>query len=139
MVAQIKSDLSRDARAVAERVSCLRDFLDYLEENNQCVTWPDLVMPEPDISDVAVAARQDSMNSPAIIFDKIHGYPGKRIALNVHGSFNNLALLLGCQKGTSIKELFFVMIERWGANEALLDFVSQCTPSAPCGPIRLIA
>jgi len=62
-----------EARAVAERIHSLRDFLEFLSEHGQCLTWPDTVMPEPDIRNVAVAAGRDAMNGPAIIFDKITG------------------------------------------------------------------
>jgi len=40
--------LSAEAKAVAARVGSLRDFLAYLGEHDQCVYWPDPVLPEPD-------------------------------------------------------------------------------------------
>jgi len=89
------NSVSKEARAIAERIGSLRDFLKFLSEHGQCITWHDQVMPEPDIRNVAVAAGRDAMNAPALIFDKISGYPGKRIVVGVPGSFNNLALLLG--------------------------------------------
>ncbi|MYH70586.1 MAG: UbiD family decarboxylase, partial [Gammaproteobacteria bacterium] len=97
--------LSAEARATAERIRNLRDYLQLLAEHGQCVTWPESVMPEPDIRKVVVAAGRDAMGGPAIIFDKIRGYPGKKLVVGVHGSFSNIALLLGKPKGTSIKEL----------------------------------
>jgi 4-hydroxybenzoate decarboxylase len=100
------------------RIGSLRDFLALLAENRQCITWPDPVMPEPDIRYAAVAAGNDVQGGPAIIFDKIRGYPGRRLAIGVHGSWSNIALLLGRPKGTTIKEMFFEMTRRWGAKGA---------------------
>jgi len=115
------NSFSEAARAVAKRIHSLRDFLEFLSEQGQCITWPDQVMPEPDIRNVAVAAGRDPMNAPAIIFDRITGYPGKRIVVGVHGSFSNLALLLGYPKGTAIKELFYEIVGRWGADRSLIN------------------
>ncbi len=117
------STLSPAARAVAERVHSLRDFLELLEEHGQCITWPEAVLPEPDIRKVVVAACRDAMGGPAIVFDKVRGYPGKRLVIGVHGSFSNLAVLLGYPKGTTIKELFYELIGRWGADQPLLTRV----------------
>lgn len=50
------NSLSNEARAVAKRISSLRDFLEFLSEHDQCITWPDRVLPEPDIRNVVVAA-----------------------------------------------------------------------------------
>ena len=116
-----KKSLSGQAKLVAERIHCLRDYLELLGEHGQCITWPEALMPEPDIRNVAVASGRDSMNAPAILFDKIKGYPGKRLVLGVHGSFSNIALLLGHSKGTSIKELFYELIGRWGSDEPLIN------------------
>ena len=121
--------LSAAARAVAARIGSLRDFLEFLGEHGQCITWPDPVMPEPDIRNVSVAAGRDAMNGPAIVFDRITGYPGKRVAVGVHGSFSNLALLLGYPKGTTVKELFYDIVNRWGADRPLIERVS--TGGAP--------
>lgn len=116
--------LSDEARAVAERIHCLRDYLQLLEEQGQFIRWPEAIMPEPDIRKIAVASGRDSMNAPAILFDNIRGYPGKKLVLGVHGSFSNIALLLGYPPGTTIKELFYELIGRWGADEPLLEHVS---------------
>ena len=120
MDAKINS-ISNEARAAAERIRSLRDFLELLSEHGQCITWPDQVIPEPGIRNMAVAAGRDAMNAPAIIFDKITGYPGKRIVVGVHGSFTNLALLLGHPKGTTIKDLFYEIVGRWGADKPLIN------------------
>jgi UbiD family decarboxylase len=129
------SALSPQARAVGERVRDLRDYLALLAEHGQCITWPDPVMPEPDIRNVSVATGRDAMLGPAILFDRIRGYPGKRIVIGVHGSFSNIALLLGHPKGTSIKTLFYELIGRWGADHPLLDRVRP--EDAPVNEHRL--
>jgi UbiD family decarboxylase len=127
--------LSAAARAVAARVGSLRDFLAFLGEHGQCVTWPEPVMPEPDIRNISVAAGNDPASGPAVIFDKIRGYPGKRVAVNVHGSFGNLALLLGHPKTTPIRDLFHEIIGRWGSDQPLLERVAP--EQAPINENRL--
>ena len=116
-------DLSIEARDVAGRIHDLRDYLDLLAEHGQCITWPEAVMPEPDIRKIVVAAGRDAMMGPAILFDKIRGYPGKRLVVGVHGSFSNIALLLGHQKGAGIKELFYEIIGRWRSDYPLIERV----------------
>ena len=115
--------LSPEARAVAERIRNLRDYLELLAEHGQCITWPDAVMPEPDIRKVVVAAGRDALAGPAILFDKVRGYPGKRLVVGVHGSFSNIALLLGRPKGTPVKELFYELAGRWGSDRPLITRV----------------
>lgn len=121
--------LSAMAHQVAKRVRCLRDFLDLLSEHAQYVQWPDAVLPEPDIRHIAVAAGNDPGGGPAILFDRIRGYPGKRLAVNVHGSFANLAILMGQPKTATVRELFFDLIKRWGSDQPLLEWVA--TDQAP--------
>ena len=127
--------LSATARAVAARVGSLRDFLEFLGEQGQCVHWPDPVLPEPDIRNISVAAGNDAATGPAVVFDKIRGYPGKRIAINVHGSFGNLALLLGYPKTTPIRDLFHEIIRRWGSDKPLLERIAP--EKAPVNENRL--
>lgn len=98
---------------LASSISSLRDFLDLLESHGQCITWPEPVMPEPDIRKICVASGRDVTGAPAILFDQIRGYPGRRLVTGVHGSFDNLALLLGHPQGTTIRELFFDIVSRW--------------------------
>jgi UbiD family decarboxylase len=117
------STLSSAAAAVASRVKSFRDFLDILKEHGQFVRWPEAVMPEPDIRNISVAAGNDVDAGPAVLFDQIRGYPGKQVAVNVHGSFANLAILLGYPKETPVRELFFEMTRRWGSDKPLLENV----------------
>lgn len=119
-----QTTLSATARAVAARIRSLRDYLELLGENGQYVTWPEAVMPEPDIREIAVAAGRDALYGPAVMFDRIRGYPDKRLLIGGHGSFSNLALLLGHPKGTTIKELFYEIVGRWGSDTPLISRVS---------------
>lgn len=109
-----------DPKQAARTVNSLRDFLDLLAEHGQFITWPDAVMPEPDIRDISVAAGRDALLGPAIMFDKIRGYPNRRLVVGVHGSFGNIAVLLGHPKNKTIKELFYDIIGRWGTANAKL-------------------
>jgi UbiD family decarboxylase len=55
----------------------------------------------------------DGTNAPALLFSNIDGYENAKVALNVHGSWANHALMLGMPKKSSIKEQFFELGERW--------------------------
>ena len=69
--------LSPEARAVAERIRNLRDYLELLAEHGQCITWPETVMPEPDIRKVVVAAGRDALAGPAHPVRQGTRLPGK--------------------------------------------------------------
>jgi UbiD family decarboxylase len=125
MLTEKNSGLSESAKATAARLGSLRDFLDLLAEQDQMVRWPDLVKPEPDIRNVAVAAGNDAASGPAVLLDKVQGYPGHCVATNVLGSFANLAILLGLPKTASVREMFFEMVSRWGSDKPLLDRVPR--------------
>ena len=118
-----KPTLSPEAVAVGQRIKGLRDFLALLEENGQLAVWEEEVLPEPDIRNISFVAGRDAMHGPAVLINNIRGYPGKQLVVGVHGSFTNLALLLGRQKGTSVKELFYEMVNRWGSDEPLIERV----------------
>ena len=118
------NSISPEAIAVGQRIKGLRDFLDLLDENGQLSVWEEEVLPEPDIRNIAVAAGRDAMHGPAVLLTNIMGYPGKQVVVGVHGSFTNLALLLGRPKGTPVKELFYEMVNRWGSDEPLIEWVS---------------
>ena len=119
-----ETTLSAEALAVAQRVESLRDFLGLLGEHGQCITWPEPINPEPDIRNIAAAAGRDEMSGPAVLFDRIRGYPGQRLVLGVHGSFSNIALLLGHPRGTTIKQLFYEIAGRWGSDRPLIERVA---------------
>ena len=124
MHSERKSTLSPEAIAIGRRVKGLRDFLALLDENGQLAVWEEQVLPEPDIGNIAVAAGRDALYGPAVLINNIRGYPGKQVVVGVHGSFTNLALLMGRPKGTSVKELFYEMVNRWGYDEPLIDRIS---------------
>lgn len=89
----------------------LREFLELLEKENQLVRIKDEVMPEPDLS--AIGKSAPSMESaPAILVEKIKGYKNS-VALNVHGSWQNHALMLGLPKDTPVKEQFYELDKKW--------------------------
>ncbi|MGH7906368.1 MAG: UbiD family decarboxylase domain-containing protein [Candidatus Binataceae bacterium] len=103
------------AAKTGPKIGCLRDFLALLAENRQLITWHEPTMPEPGIRNISVAASNDVSFGPAVLFDNIRGYEGRRVVVGVHGSWANIALLLGHPKGATIKEMFFDMTSRWGA------------------------
>jgi 4-hydroxybenzoate decarboxylase len=116
-------------------VRSLRDFLELLASQGQCITWPDAIMPEPDIRKVMVAAGRDMMDGPAILFDRIRGYPGKRAVVGVHGSFANIAAVMGRPKGTSIKALFYELVGRWRSQSSDLPRIKP--EHAPVHEVRI--
>jgi len=89
----------------------LRGFLKKLEEENQLIRITEEVMPEPDLSAIGKAAP-GMENGPAVIIENIKGYKNS-VALNVHGSWQNHALMLGLPKDTTIKAQFFELNKRW--------------------------
>lgn len=116
-------------------IGSLRDYLEFLQSHKQFITWPEAVMPEPDIRNVIAAGGRDFMTQPAIMFDKIIGYPDKRLVAGVHGSFANIALLLGMPKQSSIKSMFYEMVKRWDSSKADLRRVDP--GSAPVHENRI--
>ena len=90
----------------------LRDFLRVAEANGQLLRIREQVRPEPDIRSIACAAAR-TPGGPAVLFEKIHGYPDKQVVMNVHGSWENHALMLDLPKKTGIKEQFQEIVRRW--------------------------
>ena len=89
----------------------LREFLELLESENQLVRIKDEVMPEPDLS--AIGRSAPNMESaPAVFVENIKGYKNP-LVLNVHGSWQNHALMLNLPKDTPVKDQFFALKERW--------------------------
>ncbi len=89
----------------------LREFLELLESEKQLVRITDEVMPEPDLSAIGRVAP-DMESAPAVLVEKIKGYKNP-LVLNVHGSWQNHALMLNMQKDASIKDQFFKLKELW--------------------------
>ena len=91
----------------------LREFLAILEAENQLVRIKEPVMPEPDLSAIGRAAP-NMENAPAIFVEKIRGYRNS-VVLNVHGSWQNHALMLGLPKDTPVKDQFFELDKKWSS------------------------
>ncbi|MCL6477468.1 MAG: UbiD family decarboxylase [Peptococcaceae bacterium] len=109
--------------------SDLREFLAKLEDCGQLVHIHNELFPEPDIRGVCSAASDMYEDGPGIILDNIKGYRGKRLALNVHGSWANLAIMLGMKKNATIREQFNKITKLWdnGSNGEL-----KWVDNAPC-------
>ncbi len=106
-------------------IDSLRDCLELLADHGQCVTWQDSVSLEPDLRAIAAAASSDSRAGPAVLVEQIEGYPAGRVALNVHGSFANLAIMLGLPPTTPVRELFGEFAARWGPAPGRLERVPE--------------
>jgi vanillate/4-hydroxybenzoate decarboxylase subunit C len=46
-------------------------------------------------------------------FDRIKGYQNAHVVMNAHGSWPNLALMLGMAKDASLSEQFFEFVRRY--------------------------
>jgi vanillate/4-hydroxybenzoate decarboxylase subunit C len=92
----------------------LRSFLKLLAENNQLLRISEPVLPEPDIGAAASAANKGlGETAPALIFDNIKGYGKAQLAINVHGSWPNMALMMGLPKDTPPKAQFHEFCRRY--------------------------
>jgi UbiD family decarboxylase len=89
----------------------LREFLQTLEAEGQLIRIKDEVNPEPDIG-AAGRAAANQKNGPAIWFEKVKGYKYS-VVTNVHGSWQNHALMMGMPKNTPVKEQFNELNKRW--------------------------
>lgn len=90
----------------------LRAFLTRLEAEGQLVRIPNKVKPEPDIRAAACAAAKMA-GGPAVLFERIEGYGERQVVMNVHGSFENHALMLDLPKETGPKDQFHEMVRRF--------------------------
>jgi vanillate/4-hydroxybenzoate decarboxylase subunit C len=90
----------------------LRDFLSKAEAEGQLVRISRKVLPEPDIRAAASAAAR-MPGGPILLFERIAGYGNKQVAVNVHGSWRNHALMLDLPKETGPKAQFLEMVRRW--------------------------
>jgi vanillate/4-hydroxybenzoate decarboxylase subunit C len=92
----------------------LRSFLEVLESERQLLRVSRQVKPEPDLGAAGrAAANLDGATAPALLFDNIDGYENATVALNVHGSWANHALMLGLPKQTPVREQFHELARRW--------------------------
>lgn len=90
-----------------------RGFLEKLDQEGQLITMNKEVYPEPDIRKYLRAAVDMGRSGPAVIFDNIVGYKGKKIAGSVHGSWANHAIMLGMNRDATIKEQFYYVDKLW--------------------------
>jgi vanillate/4-hydroxybenzoate decarboxylase subunit C len=72
----------------------LRDFLAVLGANGQLLRIKNEVAPEPDLGAAGRAVNELGENAPALLFENVLGFEDARVALNVHGSWPNNALML---------------------------------------------
>jgi UbiD family decarboxylase len=91
----------------------LRAFLTRLEAEGQLVRIKEKVKPEPDIRAAACAAAKMA-GGPALLFERIEGYGDRQVAMNVHGSFLNHAIMLDLPKETGLKAQFRELVRRFG-------------------------
>ncbi len=112
----------------------LRSFLEKLETNGQLIHYKDPVMPEPDIALIGRAATDMGEKAPAVLLENIKGYKDAKIALNVHGSWANHALMLGMDKNATVREQFFEFANRWdGTREGTVEWMKG---DAPCQEVK---
>ena len=107
----------------------LREFLAKLEENGQLVHIKDSIYPEPAIREIGRAST-DLPNGPAVIMDNIKGMKGMKVALNVHGSWANIALMMGLDKNTPVQDQFFNFLEAWDKYPGEIKYIDS--DKAPC-------
>jgi 4-hydroxybenzoate decarboxylase len=90
----------------------LRAFLDRLEAEGQLVRITEKIKPEPDIRGAACAAAKVA-GGPALLFENIQGFGDRKVAMNVHGSFQNHALMLDLPKETDLRAQFHDLVRRF--------------------------
>jgi 4-hydroxybenzoate decarboxylase len=83
-----------------------------IEEEGQLVRVRETVKPEPDIRAAACAAAK-MPSGPAVLFERIEGCGKRQVATNVHGSFQNHALMLDLPKETGPKAQFHELVRRF--------------------------
>ena len=106
----------------------LRDLLGALEQDGQLMRVHERQMPEPDVRGFLRAASAMEHDGPAVLFDNIAGYQGKRLLINTHGSWANCAVIFGMPKKTSLRDQFYEMSARWDRYPGEVRWVSD----APC-------
>ena len=111
----------------------LREFLSLLEQENQLIRIKEPLMPEPDLSALGRAAP-NMENGPAILVEKVKGYINS-VALNVHGSWQNHALMLGLPKDSTVKEQFFKLDKLW--NDYPVKPVWAAQKNAPVKEVKI--
>ncbi|WP_392553526.1 non-oxidative hydroxyarylic acid decarboxylases subunit C [Orbus wheelerorum] len=103
----------------------LKSFITELEKQGQLLTITEQVMPEPDISAAACAINKLGDKSPALLFENIYGYHHAKIAMNIHGSWPNLAIAMGIAKNTPLKQQFFEFVKRYQNYPGEVEYRNQ--------------
>ncbi len=111
----------------------LRSFLKKLEEEGQLVHYHDEVLPEPGIRAIMRGSADLGATGPAVLIHNIKGYKGRKLVVNVHGSWANHAIMLGMPKTASLKEQFFELERRWDKYPGEVKWVT----GAPCQEVVL--
>ena len=106
----------------------LRELMPVLEENGQLIRITKDISPEPGVRGYLRAASAMENDGPAVLFNNVTGYRGKRLLINTHGSWANLALMFGQAKKTPLKELFYDLSDRWDRYPGQVEWVKD----APC-------
>src|SRR3954451_15219278 len=92
----------------------LREFLQVLETEAQLLRITEEVRLEPDLAAAARAINQVAGEvSPAILINCIKGYETAEVVMNAHGSWPNLALMMGMEKNASLNQHFFEFVRRY--------------------------
>lgn len=90
----------------------LRDFLKVLEKERQLIKITEPIMPGREISAVGRAIANMGARAPAVLIEKVAGYKTP-LVMNVHGSWNNHALMLEMPKDAAVQEQFYELSRRW--------------------------
>jgi vanillate/4-hydroxybenzoate decarboxylase subunit C len=113
----------------------LRSFLQKLEAEGQLVQYHDEIAPEPDVRALMRGAADVGSDGPAVLLDNIVGYGGRKLVVNVHGSWANHALMLEMPKTASLKEQFVELDRRWDSYPGEVCWVDD----PPCREVVLEA
>ena len=103
----------------------LRAFLDVLEREGQLIHYSEPVKTFPDIGCISQAITDIGHFGPAVMFDNIEGYKGKKLVVGVQGSWANHALSFGLPKETSVKEQFYALCDLWDKYPGEVKFVDN--------------
>jgi len=97
----------------------LRNLIECLQSEGRLLHMSRNVLPEPDVQAFCRAASE--LGGSSLLFDRITGYEGSRLALNLLASWGNCALMCGLPVDTTVREIVEELCFR--ANH------SQCKPT----------
>ncbi len=108
-----------------------RELLECLRAEGRIVNIERAVSAEPDVQGYCQAASE--LAGTSLLFNDIAGYKGRRLAVNLLGSWSNCAIMTGLSSDTSIPELLDELCSR--ADKKLYKPVfieSEKAPSYEC-------